>query len=183
MKTVYAGEWVWVRPLMNKRFPTDGLCCLCGRGSCAPGWLSIDSGKFRCRRCFDAEAEHWRLLLRGSPPKPEAARRATVEAGGTVVATLKKLHRVEIDADLLDWARATGRLVRIDRQTDWGNPFKIPRDGDRETVIAKFRAHLAARPDLQRRLPELRGKVLACWCYPKACHGEELIEAVERLPP
>jgi len=24
-------------------------------------------------------------------------------------------------------------------------------------------------------LPELRGKVLGCWCAPKACHGDVLV--------
>lgn len=66
--------------------------------------------------------------------------------------------------------------VYIGRGSKWGNPFKIGRDGDRAQVIEKYRAHLASRPDLLAALPELRGKVLGCWCAPLPCHGNVLIE-------
>jgi len=56
----------------------------------------------------------------------------------------------------------------------WGNPFKIGRDGTRAEVIAKYEAHLRSRPDLMAALPELRGKVLGCWCAPDPCHGDVL---------
>jgi hypothetical protein len=52
-KTVRAGEWVRVRPLMNKRYPADGHCRICRRMSCAPGWFSIKSREFRCTKRFD----------------------------------------------------------------------------------------------------------------------------------
>ena len=73
--------------------------------------------------------------------------------------------------------------VRIDRQTKWGNPYKIGRDGDREQVIAKYEAYLLESP-LYEQLGELRGKDLACWCAPPSglaidevprwCHGQVL---------
>lgn len=66
--------------------------------------------------------------------------------------------------------------VRIDRRTKWGNPFIIPRHGDRATVIAKYRDWIKTRPDLLAALHELRGKDLMCWCAPLACHGDVLIE-------
>ena len=56
----------------------------------------------------------------------------------------------------------------------WGNPFYVGRDGTREEVIAKYRAYLLGRPDLLARLPELKGRVLVCWCKPAACHGDVL---------
>lgn len=67
--------------------------------------------------------------------------------------------------------------VRIDRKTKWGNPFVIGVDGDRATVIAKYREYISLRPDLQddARI-ELRGKTLGCWCAPLACHGDILLE-------
>lgn len=46
----------------------------------------------------------------------------------------------------------------------WGNPFKIPQDGDRETVIAKYQNWLLNTPEGQTLLEqakiELEGKVL-----------------------
>jgi hypothetical protein len=62
------------------------------------------------------------------------------------------------------------------RPTIWGNPFVIGEDGTREEVIAKYREYLLGKPELLARLPQLRGKVLACWCAPKACHGDVLAE-------
>ncbi|MBX6723654.1 MAG: DUF4326 domain-containing protein, partial [Dactylosporangium sp.] len=38
----------------------------------------------------------------------------------------------------------------------------------------RYEAWLRTRPDLMARLPELRGRVLACWCAPKPCHGDVL---------
>jgi hypothetical protein len=69
--------------------------------------------------------------------------------------------------------------VRIDRQTHWGNPFVIGKDGDREQVIAKYRAWIM-EPDnahmIEMAKRQLRGKVLGCWCAPRACHGDVLME-------
>ncbi len=67
MTIVYCGEWVRARPFFNKRFAASGHCQICNRMSCATGWHSIKTGAFRCYRCFDAEAEHWRRD--GDPPE------------------------------------------------------------------------------------------------------------------
>ena len=64
--------------------------------------------------------------------------------------------------------------VYVGRPTPWGNPFKVGPDGTREEVIAKYEAWLRAQPKLMARLPELRGKVIGCWCKPLACHGDVL---------
>jgi hypothetical protein len=70
--------------------------------------------------------------------------------------------------------------VRIDRATKWGNPFVLGRDGDRDTVSARYAAHLRASPDLVAALGELRGRTLACWCAPLRCHGDVLTAASAR---
>lgn len=72
--------------------------------------------------------------------------------------------------------------VYIGRGSKWGNPFVIGTDGTREEVIAKYRAYLATRPGLIAALPELSGKVLGCWCSPKACHGDILVELSNGVP-
>lgn len=66
--------------------------------------------------------------------------------------------------------------ARVRAGSKWANPFKIPRDGDRPTVIAKHRAWLCDQPALMAALPELRGRDLFCWCAPEACHGDALLE-------
>lgn len=83
----------------------------------------------------------------------------------------------------------TGRVVHckqsnydvyVGRPSIWGNPFAIGRDGAREDVINKYRKWLMSREDLLGLLPTLRGKVLACWCYPKPCHADVLVELANR---
>jgi hypothetical protein len=65
--------------------------------------------------------------------------------------------------------------VYIGRPSKWGNPYEIGKDGTREEVIEKYRKYVMGRTDLMAALGELRGKVLGCWCHPKACHGDVLV--------
>ena len=62
----------------------------------------------------------------------------------------------------------------------WGNPFVLGRDGTREEIMVKYRAWLLGNEELLTRLPELKGKVLGCWCAPLACHGDILSEMANR---
>jgi hypothetical protein len=66
--------------------------------------------------------------------------------------------------------------VYIGRPSKWGNPFTIGRDGDRGTVVRLYKEWILTQPDLLAALPELKGKVLACWCAPQLCHGDVLLE-------
>lgn len=63
--------------------------------------------------------------------------------------------------------------------SDFANPFRIGHDGTREQVIEQYRRWLIKQPHLLRRLGELRGRRLACWCSPLPCHGDVLIEFVD----
>ena len=74
--------------------------------------------------------------------------------------------------------------VYVGRPSEWGNPFRIGRDGTREEVIAKFEkiyvpAILKKKPDW---LEPLRGKDLVCWCAPEACHGDVLLRLANAEP-
>ena len=71
-------------------------------------------------------------------------------------------------------------VVYIGRPSKWGNPFVIGRDGNREQVISKYRNYLLNSPDLLKQIGELHGKDLVCYCAPNACHGDVLIEMVDR---
>ena len=64
--------------------------------------------------------------------------------------------------------------VYIGRPGPWGNPFS---GGTREQNIAAHRAWFLASPVLVAKAQsELRGRTLVCWCKPKACHGDVLLE-------
>jgi len=69
--------------------------------------------------------------------------------------------------------------VYIGRPSIWGNPFVIGKDGDRDEVIRKYREFVLSCPELVCRLPDLKGKVLGCWCHPKPCHGDVLAELAD----
>ena len=67
--------------------------------------------------------------------------------------------------------------VYIGRPGKWGNPFKLENEARRAMVIAEYRSWLLQRPQLvEDAKRELRGKVLGCWCAPKPCHGDVLLE-------
>ena len=71
--------------------------------------------------------------------------------------------------------------VYIGRGSKWGNPFKMndKSDEERNRVIEEYKQWLSR--DEQKELlnackTELKGKILGCWCSPKACHGSVLAE-------
>jgi hypothetical protein len=76
-----------------------------------------------------------------------------------------------------------GRPARGLKGSIWGNPFVIGRDGTREEVIVKYRTYILSKPELLEQLESLRGKTLACWCKPLACHGDVLIELLGEAVP
>jgi hypothetical protein len=66
-------------------------------------------------------------------------RQAAVLAGKSAVANVRK----GADEVLVAWAKAEGRFVYIGRQmrggwkqSDWTNPFKLGKHGDRAAIIA-----------------------------------------------
>jgi hypothetical protein len=97
--------------------------------------------------------------------------------------------------------RLPANTVYVGRPTKWGNPFPVAacietgfadNEADaRRVCVEAFRDWLrgdtwaaGASPDwpkrrtvLLERLPELRGKDLACWCPPgQPCHADVLLE-------
>lgn len=78
-------------------------------------------------------------------------------------------------------ARKVGTMVQgpvyIGRPSEWGNPFEVGRDGTREEVIQKHREWFLDQPELVARARrELRGRDLLCWCAPRRCHGDVILE-------
>lgn len=78
--------------------------------------------------------------------------------------------------------------IYIGRGSIWGNPFthkplnstkaKVQVES-REEAILEFEKWLLNSDDkeaqlMRENLYQLKGKVLGCWCAPKACHGDVL---------
>ena len=74
--------------------------------------------------------------------------------------------------------------VYVGRPTKWGNPFSHLENSiaqwhceTREEAIAKHREWFLNHPVLMAAAKaELRGKDLMCWCSPKTCHADILLE-------
>jgi hypothetical protein len=110
----------------------------------------------------------------------------TVEPGQrnrTRIVSIKSGEPWDVYIGRANWSR---RL----KQSKWFNPFRIGKYGTREDVIEHYRQAIQSRPDLLAALPELRGKVLACWCKPAEgfkgrllCHGQILAGLADGAPP
>lgn len=72
--------------------------------------------------------------------------------------------------------------VYIGRGSRWGNPFHMRNESQREAVISQYRQHLWRQiregEITVSDLLALEGKTLACFCAPKACHGDVIANAV-----
>jgi hypothetical protein len=102
----------------------------------------------------------------------------------TTVVNIKdrRLHR--------DWKERGG--VYIGRRNRWhlvGNSsFAHPvREGeviDRPESIALYKdwfyQQLDTEPGFGEAVEQLRGKMLVCWCKPEKCHGDIIVEYLER---
>lgn len=66
----------------------------------------------------------------------------------------------------------------------FGNQFPIG-PMTRGEVINEFRKtfylRLQCDPEFKRRVHELKGKVLGCFCKPQACHGDVIAEYLNNL--
>jgi hypothetical protein len=80
--------------------------------------------------------------------------------------------------NLRDLPKRLSNPLYIGRGSYWGNPYTIGKDGDRETVLAKYKRRLWADKAMMARLPELKGKQLLCFCSPQRCHGHVLAAAL-----
>ena len=109
-------------------------------------------------------------------PADQLALLEKVKAGETVVINMNKHY------NLLKWAQDNGKYERIDRFTDWGNPFEVGKDGDRYEVCIHYARHyFPYKKSLHGRVEGLRGKVLGCHCHPKQCHGDFLADQANSL--
>ena len=95
----------------------------------------------------------------------------------TAIVNLK--HHPELQ-EALEHREEFEGVVRADRRTKWGNPFRIGRRATREEVIERYRRRLWRRiregEVSLEELAGLHGKTLACW-HPKPCHCNVLARA------
>ena len=105
----------------------------------------------------------------------ELERKSAIKNGGTVVANMRNGG----DEALISWAKENGHFQRIDRNSAWGNPYELGKDGDRNTVCESYMYYFKKKLSLHQQLMDIKGKVLGCWCYPERCHGNYLIDLAD----
>ena len=63
--------------------------------------------------------------------------------------------------------------------------FSSARDGGRERAIALYQVYFYKRlktdPEFAAKIEDFRGKRLGCFCSPKSCHGNVIVEYLERI--
>lgn len=96
-----------------------------------------------------------------------------LKRGETVVVNQK------VDLAAIKYAETHGLYVRCDRFSDFGNPFEMDKDGDRDEVCDNYEQHyLPFKPSIHKQLYKLKGKALGCWCAPLRCHCDTLIQLI-----
>lgn len=77
--------------------------------------------------------------------------------------------------------------IYVCRGSKWGNPFSHLKDSSarwkvnsRDEAIDAYNEWIHNQPELIALLPELKGKVLGCWCKPKRYHAEILVKLANK---
>lgn len=74
--------------------------------------------------------------------------------------------------------------VYVGRGSIWGNPYThqpirdtkaLYQVATRAEAIEAYESWVQQQDYLMSRLPELKGKILACHCWPYPCHAEVLV--------
>jgi len=67
----------------------------------------------------------------------------------------------------------------------FGNPFILSLGEKRGASIEKYRVYFYERlntdAEFKRRIHELKGKILGCFCKPYPCHGDVIAEYLETI--
>ena len=117
-----------------------------------------------------------KIAAKGSTPHIPAEDKALIERidkGETVVLNMNtNFHAMK-------HAQDKGVFVRIDRFSNYGNPFILGQDGDRDEVCDKYAIYFDLKTSLHNSVKDLKGKALGCHCFPKRCHGDHLKEVAD----
>lgn len=79
--------------------------------------------------------------------------------------------------------------VYIGRPSKFGNPYSHQegtlakfKTNTREEAIQKYKEYVLKpeNKDLLEEIYKLDGKILGCWCSPKKCHGDVIIELINK---
>lgn len=87
------------------------------------------------------------------------------------------LHWLENDSNVYI-GRNLSFYVPGATKSKWANPYSVKKYG-RNQCLELYRKHLYDS-GLINNLEELKGKTLGCWCHPEGCHGDILVELLNK---
>lgn len=65
----------------------------------------------------------------------------------------------------------------------FGNPFHLEDEEDRERILVLYKDYFNIRieedEEFKNKVEGLKGKTLGCFCKPKLCHGDIIVEYLE----
>jgi hypothetical protein len=68
----------------------------------------------------------------------------------------------------------------------FGNPFRLTAGRTRGATLEQYREYFYNRlntdPEFKKKIHELQGKTLGCFCKPYSCHGDIIAEYLNNLP-
>jgi hypothetical protein len=68
----------------------------------------------------------------------------------------------------------------------FGNPFHLKSSEQRGATIERYKKYFYSRletdSEFKRRVHELKGKTLGCFCKPYPCHGDVIAEYLNNQP-
>jgi hypothetical protein len=82
-----------------------------------------------------------------------------------------------------------GSFVYIGRPSLLGNPYALPDPSDdamRAKVIGQYKEWFESRlveNSFREAVEAVRGKDLGCWCAPRPCHGDVILDWLEHNEP
>ena len=101
----------------------------------------------------------------------------------TTVVDIHKVNGVRPYFDVYMGRRT--QYTEFTKDSIWKNPYSMKKYGEESLVL--FEKYLRSNKELLKRLPELKDKVLGCWCknqswYSKGkCHVDIIIKVMKEL--
>ena len=89
-----------------------------------------------------------------------------IDNGETIVINMNTHFHV------LKYAKDKEIYKQIDRYSEFGNPFWLDTDGNRDECCEGYIDFYKHKRSLHQKIKDLKGKVLGCHCHPLRCHGD-----------
>lgn len=98
----------------------------------------------------------------------------------TKVVNQKRTDRYDVDIGRADNGESDMSNTPVGEPGWLGNPFAMSDGWSREEAVERFREAFRQRlredEEFRAAVDDLHGQILACYCKPKACHGDVIVE-------